>query len=133
MFFAVFLLLFTLFGKTHDLMPFPFRFQLIYEYSLIKDKLFSYEKLESKARELLDDTIREHSISNEHCVRMFFTLIGLFRIKFWLQLTERDFSAVQKLCNDFNEPDLIFKVRFDLLIFNFHARLFSMDWSILIL
>ncbi|CAF1398960.1 unnamed protein product [Rotaria sordida] len=39
---------------------------LIYEYSLIKNKLFSYEKLEHEARTLLDIHIRKYSISNEH-------------------------------------------------------------------
>ncbi|CAF3818070.1 unnamed protein product [Rotaria sordida] len=58
---------------------------LIYEYSLIKNKLFSYEKLEHEARTLVDIYIRKYSISNEHF------------------LTERDFQAIQKLCNDLNE------------------------------
>ncbi|CAF1544244.1 unnamed protein product, partial [Rotaria sordida] len=39
---------------------------LIYEYSLIKNKLFSYEKLEHEARTLVDIYIRKYSISNEH-------------------------------------------------------------------
>ncbi|CAF3947770.1 unnamed protein product [Rotaria sordida] len=64
---------------------------LIYEYSLIKNKLFSYEKLEHEARTLLDIHIRKYSISNEHF------------------LTERDFQAIQKLCNDLDESNIIFK------------------------
>ncbi|CAF4378090.1 unnamed protein product, partial [Rotaria sp. Silwood2] len=64
---------------------------LIYEYSLIKKKLFSYEKLEHEARALLDTHIRKYSISNEH------------------SLTERDFQAIQNLCNDLNESNIFFK------------------------
>ncbi|CAF2810211.1 unnamed protein product [Rotaria sp. Silwood2] len=66
-------------------------FQLIYEYSLIKNKLFSYEKLEHEARTLLDTHIRKYSISNEHF------------------LTERDFQAIQNLCNDLNQSNIFFK------------------------
>ncbi|CAF3788024.1 unnamed protein product [Rotaria magnacalcarata] len=64
---------------------------LIYEYSLIKDKLFSYEKLENEARTLLDGTIHKYSISNEHF------------------LTERDFQAIQKLCNELDESNIVYK------------------------
>ncbi|CAF4200045.1 unnamed protein product, partial [Rotaria sordida] len=66
---------------------------LIYEYSLIKNKLFSYEKLEHEARTLLDTHICKYSISNEHF------------------LTERDFQAIQNLCNDLNESNIFFKVK----------------------
>ncbi|CAF5027982.1 unnamed protein product, partial [Rotaria sp. Silwood1] len=64
---------------------------LIYEYSLIKKKLFSYEKLEHEARALLDTHIRKYSISNEH------------------SLTERDFQTIQNLCSDLNESNIFFK------------------------
>ncbi|CAF2498829.1 unnamed protein product [Rotaria sp. Silwood2] len=84
-------------------------FQLIYEYSLIKNKLFSYEKLEHEARTLLDTHIRKYSISNEHFVSIFVTLIRLFSITFSMQLTERDFQAIQNLCNDLNQSNIFFK------------------------
>ncbi|CAF5138374.1 unnamed protein product, partial [Rotaria magnacalcarata] len=64
---------------------------LIYDYSLIKNKLFSYEKLENEARALLDGTIHKYSISNEHF------------------LTERDFQAIQKLCIELDESNIVYK------------------------
>ncbi|CAF3924585.1 unnamed protein product, partial [Rotaria magnacalcarata] len=58
---------------------------------IFRYKLFSYEKLENEARTLLDGTIHKYSISNEHF------------------LTERDFQAIQKLCNELDESNIVYK------------------------
>ncbi|CAF4622458.1 unnamed protein product, partial [Rotaria magnacalcarata] len=64
---------------------------LIFEYSLLKNQLFSYEELHNEARQLLDEIIRKYSIQIEH------------------HMSETDFKATARFCDGLGEQNIFFK------------------------
>ncbi|CAF3345426.1 unnamed protein product [Rotaria sp. Silwood2] len=64
---------------------------LIFEYSLMKNQLFSYEELQNEARQLLDEIIRKYSIQIEH------------------HMSETDFKATARFCDGLGEQNIFFK------------------------
>ncbi|CAF4515903.1 unnamed protein product [Rotaria sp. Silwood2] len=66
-------------------------FNLIFEYSLMKNQLFSYEELQNEARQLLDEIIRKYSIQIEH------------------HMSETDFKATARFCDGLGEQNIFFK------------------------
>ncbi|CAF3866729.1 unnamed protein product [Rotaria magnacalcarata] len=64
---------------------------LIFEYSLMKNQLFSYDEIQRGCRNILDDFVQQYSIVNQH------------------HMSENDFQAVNKLCEDRHQQHLFFK------------------------
>ncbi|CAF3963394.1 unnamed protein product [Rotaria sp. Silwood1] len=64
---------------------------LVFEYSLLKNKLCSFEELQDEAREILNDIIQKYSVQKQH------------------QMSEVDFMAIKILCEDLREQNIFFK------------------------
>ncbi|CAF3428143.1 unnamed protein product [Rotaria sp. Silwood2] len=64
---------------------------LVFEYSLLKNKLCSFEELQDEAREILNDIIQKYSVQKQH------------------QMSEVDFMAIKSLCEDLREQNIFFK------------------------